>query len=580
MPVLHALSLTLTHAKWWALCWFFALAMPTMASGQTQAVTDGMAIRSGNAALKLDGSWRFSAGTDLEGGQVLARALFEKSAGHTLLVPGNWSAKQPAAGQGTYQVQLQGLEVGRLYAMQFKGISSSASIWLDEALLGRWGTMGLQFFPKTYYFEASTPQALLSVSVNNHLLNFGGLWYPVVLGPVEAVDAAAQTDRFYEAILMGGIVIIAIYHMGLFWFRRQDPASLHFAVFCLMAVFKASLSGEQLMYLLLPQLDQGVGLRIAFLLVIAMPMAFSVYIHALFPTARYVPLMKASGLIGAPTALLCTFGTYEMMQTWFWVYQLAIVGAMVHIIATLVRAWRSHLPGAAIMLAGFVLLFVGALNDILHDNKIIVTFYALNLGVFAFLIMQSLLMGGMFARAFQHVAELNESLEHKVAQRTQELEELARRDSLTWLMNRRWFLQELQQEWERWSRYGHDFCVALIDLDHFKKINDTQGHGAGDKSLKKVAALLQSQVRKTDLVARYGGEEFCILFPSTSVAEAGAVMEKVRELCVTQNGLSFSYGVARASHHTAAQELVATADQLMYAAKEAGRNQGRLDTEA
>jgi diguanylate cyclase (GGDEF)-like protein len=327
-------------------------------------------------------------------------------------------------------------------------------------------------------------------------------------------------------------------------------------------------------------LDQGVGLRIAFLLVIAMPMAFSVYIHALFPTARYVPLMKASGLIGAPTALLCTFGTYEMMQTWFWVYQLAIVGAMVHIIATLVRAWRSHLPGAAIMLAGFVLLFVGALNDILHDNKIIVTFYALNLGVFAFLIMQSLLMGGMFARAFQHVAELNESLEHKVAQRTQELEELARRDSLTWLMNRRWFLQELQQEWERWSRYGHDFCVALIDLDHFKKINDTQGHGAGDKSLKKVAALLQSQVRKTDLVARYGGEEFCILFPSTSVAEAGAVMEKVRELCVTQNGLSFSYGVALASHHTAAQELVATADQLMYAAKEAGRNQGRLDTEA
>jgi diguanylate cyclase len=186
----------------------------------------------------------------------------------------------------------------------------------------------------------------------------------------------------------------------------------------------------------------------------------------------------------------------------------------------------------------------------------------------------------MFARAFQHVAELNESLEHKVALRTQELEELARRDSLTWLMNRRWFLQELQQEWERWSRYGHDFCVALIDLDHFKKINDTQGHGAGDKSLKKVAALLQSQVRKTDLVARYGGEEFCILFPSTSVAEAGAVMEKVRELCVTQNGLSFSYGVARASHHTAAQELVATADQLMYAAKEAGRNQGRLDTEA
>lgn len=580
MAPLHAISLSLTRVTWWALCWLFALLVPALATAQTLAVADGIAIQSGNAALKLDGWWRFSAGTSLEGGQLLARALFDQSAGKMLLVPGNWSAKQAAVGQGTYQVQLQGLEVGRLYALQFKGISSSASIWLDERLLGRWGVTGLQFFPKTYYFEASASQALLSVSVHNHLLNFGGLWYSVVFGPVEAVDAAAQTDRLYEAILMGGIVIIAIYHLGLFWFRRQEPAPLHFAVFCLLAVLKASLAGEQLMYLILPQLDQGVGLRIAFLLVIAMPMTFAVYIHALFPTARYVTLMKALGLIGVPTALLCLFGSYEMMQTWFWPYQLAIVGAMAHIISTLVRAWRSHLPGAAIMLAGFLLLFVGAVNDILHDNKIIFTFYALNLGVFAFLVMQSLLMGGMFARAFQHVEDLNESLERKVALRTHELEELARRDSLTWLMNRRWFLQELEQEWDRWSRYGHDFCVALIDLDHFKKINDTQGHGAGDESLKKVAALLQSQVRKTDLVARYGGEEFCILFPSTNLSEAGAVMEKIRELCVATNQLSFSYGVARAARHTGPAGLVAMADQLMYAAKEAGRNQGRLENEA
>jgi diguanylate cyclase (GGDEF)-like protein len=243
-----------------------------------------------------------------------------------------------------------------------------------------------------------------------------------------------------------------------------------------------------------------------------------------------------------------------------------------------VRAWRSGLPGAAFMLTGFLLLFLGAVNDILHDNKIIFTFYAMNLGVFAFLVMQSLLMGGMFTRALEHAEELNESLERKVAQRTQELEELARRDSLTWLMNRRWFLQELQQEWERWSRYGHDFCVALIDLDHYKQINDTKGHSAGDESLKNFAKLLQSQVRKTDMVARYGGEEFCILFPATSVAEAGVVMEKIRELCAAQNGLTFSYGVACASRHSGAQELVAGADQLMYAAKQAGRNQGKLDT--
>ena len=578
MPLLHAIRQPLRRIQWWVLCWLMAVAMPSVATVPIQPVADGIAIPSGDAALKLDGSWRFSAGTRLEGGPSTARELFDQSAGKTLPVPGNWGATQPAAGQGTYQVQLQGLEVGRLYALQFKGIASGASIWLDTTLLGQWGTTGLQFFPKIYYFEASTPNALLSVSVHNNLLNFGGLWYSVVFGPVEAVDTAAQTDRFYEAILMGGIVIIAIYHLGLYWFRRHDQAPLHFAVFCFMAVAKASLAGEQLLYLMLPQLDQGVGLRIAFLLVIAMPVAFSVYIQAIFPTNRYAALMKALVLIGVPTALLCIFGTYEMMQTWFLPYQLAIVATMVHIIATLVRAWRLQRPGAAIMLAGFMLLFVGAVNDILHDNKIIFTFYALNLGVFAFLIMQSLLMGSLFARTFRHVEDLNESLERKVEMRTQELQELARRDSLTLLMNRRWFLQELEQAWARWVRYEQNFCVALIDLDNFKKINDTQGHAAGDEALKNVAALLQREIRKTDMVARYGGEEFCILFPSTGVAEAGVVMEKVRELCVSQYQLSFSYGVALASLHTGSQELVTTADHLMYAAKEAGRNQGRLET--
>lgn len=545
---------------WVLIAWtFFAL----LAHAQVQ---NGAVDAPAERALRLDGLWQFTPGP-------------VPGTGHPALlqVPGSWDTVQSAIGSGSYSLELRQLQPGRTYALQFKGIASEATIFVNDTPIGRWGGQGVAFVPQLYFFQATAPQAMLQVVVHNQHLRFSGLWRPVYFGPAEAVAQVALQTQFFDALLLGGVFIIALYHLGLFGFRPHDPAPLYFSLFSLLSVLKASLAGEHLLYTVLPWLDQGVGLRIAYLATIAMPISFMAYLQALFPVPHYPKARTAMLLAVWPAVLLALLAPFHTLQAWFWPFQIAIVGALAHVAVTLTGAIRQKLPGAQLMFAGFLVLFAAAINDILHDNRIIVSFYAFNIGVFVFLLLQALLMGGMFARAFNQAQELNETLEIKVRERTHELEDLSHRDPLTGLMNRRWFWENLLAEWDRWTRYGQDFCLALIDLDHFKAINDTHGHLAGDEALVQLAQLLQQQFRKTDKVARYGGEEFCVLFTSTRIGEAHAVMEKVRIACAQRLGFTFTYGVGRASLYERPQDLVKSADQHMYAAKQAGRNQGQID---
>lgn len=540
-------------------------------------VTNGAVDAPAERAVRLDGLWTFTP-LPLAASPRSANAPLPDGDATTLRVPGNWDKLQGASGSGTYELALQQLQPGKTYALQFKGIASTATIHIDSQQIGHWGAQGISFIPQVYFFQATAPQAMLRVVVRNPYLSFGGLWMPVYFGPAEAVSHAALQTQFFDALLLGGVLIIALYHLGLFGFRPSDRAPLYFAVFSTLSVVKASLSGEQLLFHVLPWLDEGVGLRIAYLSTIAMPIAFMAYLQALFPVRHYQKALYALIGVALPSTVLSVVAPYHVLQSWFWPYQLAIVGVLAHGAFTLALAIRQRRPGSMLMFAGFVVISAATINDILYDNRVIATFYAFNIGVVVFLLLQALIMGGVFARAFNRVQELNETLELKVQERTQELEELSRRDPLTGLMNRRWFMETLHREWERWERYQDDFCVALVDVDHFKHINDSQGHSAGDAALQDLARLLASHLRKTDWVSRHGGEEFCVLLPHTDLLHANGVLEKMRQQCANNQGFTFSYGLALASRYQRAEDLLNGADRLMYQAKQDGRNRGCSDS--
>ncbi len=178
----------------------------------------------------------------------------------------------------------------------------------------------------------------------------------------------------------------------------------------------------------------------------------------------------------------------------------------------------------------------------------------------------------MRSRLSQQKKDLQEALER--------IQTLATRDALTGLFNRRAMLETLTLEAHRVQRGGGSMCLALIDLDHFKRINDTHGHAAGDRVLCRFADTAREELRATDVLSRWGGEEFMLLLPATSMPAARVGIERVRaRLAATPFDdiapgmtVTLSAGLSQCMGSADLEHAIERADQAMYMAKAEGRN--------
>lgn len=166
------------------------------------------------------------------------------------------------------------------------------------------------------------------------------------------------------------------------------------------------------------------------------------------------------------------------------------------------------------------------------------------------------------------------------AERARSLRAVMESDSLTGLLNHARFKERLSLELERAQREGKELSLAIIDLDHFKGVNDTHGHLVGDRVIRGLARALQKQLRRTDIIGRYGGEEFAAILPGTVEETAAERLNQIRERfsATPFDGaeapfrVTFSAGIAGSSGHDEPEALISAADAALYAAKRAGRN--------
>jgi two-component system cell cycle response regulator len=178
-------------------------------------------------------------------------------------------------------------------------------------------------------------------------------------------------------------------------------------------------------------------------------------------------------------------------------------------------------------------------------------------------------------------------LQKELMESNRRLELLSITDGLTKLHNHRHFQDELARAFEESSRYERPLSLAMIDIDFFKKINDTYGHAVGDEVLQFVSKLFRDSIRSSDLAARYGGEEFAVMMPETALSDGIVFAEKIRSLIEatpipTQAGpvsATVSVGVSAVPHARihSPQELVVSSDKALYKAKKSGRNQVQWD---
>ncbi len=179
------------------------------------------------------------------------------------------------------------------------------------------------------------------------------------------------------------------------------------------------------------------------------------------------------------------------------------------------------------------------------------------------------------------------ALQDELREKNQKLEDLSNTDGLTRVINRRHFMELLELEFIRARRYGSTMSYVMIDIDHFKSVNDKFGHQAGDQALVGVAAVLRDDLRRNDLVGRYGGEEFSLLLPETGVEGARVVAERYRkrieekifDLSSGPLQLTASMGVAELKDTMKDTDaLVRCADKALYKAKHDGRNRVMVAT--
>ncbi len=197
---------------------------------------------------------------------------------------------------------------------------------------------------------------------------------------------------------------------------------------------------------------------------------------------------------------------------------------------------------------------------------------AMKAGAYDYLVKNEL-SAGLLRRTIRN-AQRRHALERERTLMTEKLVELSITDELTGLPNRRHLMRKLEEEIARAQRTGHPFALLMIDLDHFKKVNDRHGHPTGDRVLRECADCLRQNIRRTDIAGRYGGEEFCVLLPETSGEGAHRSAEKLRRAvgALPDPAPTISVGVAVRQTHASAEAILRDADEALYEAKAAGRD--------
>ncbi|KAB2906614.1 MAG: GGDEF domain-containing protein, partial [Burkholderiaceae bacterium] len=189
-----------------------------------------------------------------------------------------------------------------------------------------------------------------------------------------------------------------------------------------------------------------------------------------------------------------------------------------------------------------------------------------------------------FFRGMQYrLSVANDRLGAALAQ----IETLVRSDELTGVANRRGIMESLHRQRELADRSQLPFCVALLDIDHFKRINDHYGHAAGDRVLRVFGALLAGHTRAVDRIGRYGGEEFLVVMPDTATVQAADALERLRQQIVAANwtgmtgvpcDMTATIGVAQYRAGESVDATIRRADEALYRGKAAGRNRVVVET--
>lgn len=582
--------------------------------------------------LRLQGEWQFAADQlstpDQENDSWLsAPGAWRQQGPQAIPQPyGYWlghsKTLNPGHGIGSYQLSITPPLDSQGLGLYLDRVCSSAKVFLSSPgqspqLLGELGRVatagqsspyaGSKLLPLN--FKGSGPQQLL-IQVANDDFRFGGLCGEIYIGDLQSLSQMHSRHILGLTMLCAMLVMGGIYSLSIYSQRREDRAPWYLMMACFSAAgmfFNISGLTEVLFDTEASWLFE-LRYSLCYLAFCWLCYSSLMFYHCHFqskipPRALQINLAITIGcslfFIATPTA---------DTQPWIWLFGGYWVLEFIAALVILWRAIMANKPYAKIMAVGIAPFCIASPIEFISYTAANDIPDACLWSLVFFICVEGLIVGHRFAANYQLATRLSNNLEGEVALQTAELssqnlqlsqahddlrnanlslQKLSITDGLTQIHNRMYFEQEYKEGWQRSLSQRTPLSVLMIDVDHFKQLNDSAGHQAGDKCLQAIGQLLKQHFKRSgERVARYGGEEFIAMLPNTDQRRALAIAEGLRvaisQLTLRHGERSFkvtvSIGIAT-SYPSPSQypdELLAAADEALYSAKRSGRNRVEL----
>ena len=551
--------------------------------------------------ISLAGQWAFQPGDDLQ----WAAPGFNDASWARLQVPTSWGRQgyHQVTGLAWYRTRVSGpWPSPEIVGVILGKVDSAYELYIGGRLAGRVGKLPPN--PELEYDRHGTytvapdmrePDGSFVVALRvwrapaNPSGSAGPAEGPYAAGPLQAVVVRETRSEGAELALVFVFFIAAVYHLGL---RVMRPSSEEYGWFGLMAIatgfycfFRTQWKYELFSNFVAMKKFEHVLLYLALA-------SFAQFIYSFFhePIPRWLRVSQGL-LLAAAVVAVATPGLETTSRLLLFLYVMFTVMTLGMLWLTVSRM-RAGERDARIIGLGTLVVGAAFANDALVGRSFYV---GPRLGVWGFAVLvvgMSLTLAYRFNRALVEVESLRQDLETRVEMRTHELSAATSRwknCAARWpahLLNRRSLQERAMKGLAMSKRKKMAFALAMVDIDHFKTVNDTLGHAAGDQVLSQVAKRLTSCVRASDDVGRWGGEEFLVLFPESDPQSAGQAAERLRAVVsatpLTVEGdvelnVTVSVGVAVVDEPAPSplilDALVRRADDALYAAKDGGRNQ-------
>lgn len=519
---------------------------------------------------------------------------------------------------GTYIVKLNNLE--RTFtapAIHMRNVNDAwQAWWIDETgqtrFLGESGEISktleaqeMRFKTHILHLPQDVNSGTLVVYLSAQLYKRAGLYGAFDVQEFESANRSLLSDLASRVSLIAIGLLVVFQNILFYLFRPKERVLLLLAMFAFSVLLRAAVSTDYAYYLLGDPAYFDILLRLEYITVVWPAVAGVHFFSCLYPAKLSAQVVKLGYLILAASILFTMIVPLrEVVDSLFYyqvilgVYSLYAMWLLVH--SMIAKSHRTIL----MIISGFV-LFGGVLNDVIAALSSSYNLYISEFTLFLFLFAQTQYHSLRFVSALDMAEHLTDNLQNEVAEKTKELsirnveledkadylkiqhdqiKELSETDHLTGLYNRQTFDSHLDLKFPQAVHKAEPLSLVMLDIDNFKKINDSYGHQVGDECLKAVAEFLrQANLRKNDFVARYGGEEMVIVLTNTDIKSAEEISQRICdglsqiELHSDEGTivLTASFGIAELIFNQVenTSELIKLADDALYQAKARGKNQ-------